>query len=151
MAFPAETTEAFLEGHNQAFAWFGGVARTILYDNTKVAVAQILGDGTRLKTRAFAELQSHYLFAERFGRPGKGNDKGKVDLLVADYYGLVRSGERIGPQEIALHNFVQAVSGQGVPPGSIAGWQQVYNAARCKLLVAAGEGAILADQSGPRR
>jgi transposase len=37
MAFPAETTEAFLEGHNHAFAYFGGVPRTILYDNTKVA------------------------------------------------------------------------------------------------------------------
>jgi transposase len=82
MAFPAETTEAFLEGHNRAFAWFGGVPRTILYDNTKLAVAQILGDGTRMKTRAFAELESHYLFAEKFGRPGKGNDKGKVEGLV---------------------------------------------------------------------
>jgi transposase len=82
MAFPAETTEAFLEGHNHAFAYFGGVPRTILYDNTKLAVARILGDGTRVKTRAFAELQSHYLFAERFGRPGKGNDKGKVEGLV---------------------------------------------------------------------
>jgi transposase len=82
MAFPAETTEAFLEGHNHAFAWFGGVPRTILYDNTKLAVAQILGDGTRMKTRAFTELQSHYLFAEKFGRPGKGNDKGKVEGLV---------------------------------------------------------------------
>ncbi len=51
-------------------------------DNTKIAVAQILGDGTRQKTRAFSELQSHYLFAERFGRPGKGNDKGKVEGLV---------------------------------------------------------------------
>ena len=30
MAFPAETTEAFLEGHNHAFAYFGGVPRTIL-------------------------------------------------------------------------------------------------------------------------
>src|SRR3989304_1409977 len=77
MAFPAETTEAFLEGHNQAFAYFGGVPRTILYDNTKLAVAQILGDGTRKKTQAFSGLQSHYLFQERFGRPGKGNDKGK--------------------------------------------------------------------------
>ena len=82
MAFPAETTEAFLEGHNHAFAYFGGVPRTILYDNTKIAVARILGDGTRKKTRAFSELQSHYLFAERFGRPGKGNDKGKVEGLV---------------------------------------------------------------------
>jgi transposase len=82
MAFPAETTEAFLEGHNHAFAYFGGVPRTILYDNTKLAVAQILGDGTRNKTQAFSELQSHYLFAEKFGRPGKGNDKGKVEGLV---------------------------------------------------------------------
>jgi hypothetical protein len=82
MAFPAETTEAFLEGHNHAFAYFGGVPRTILYDNTKLAVTRILGDGTRMKTRAFTELQSHYLFAEKFGRPGKGNDKGKVEGLV---------------------------------------------------------------------
>jgi len=82
MAFPAETTEAFLEGHNHAFTYFDGVPRTILYDNTKLAVARILGDGTRTKTRAFTELQSHYLFAEKFGRPGKGNDKGKVEGLV---------------------------------------------------------------------
>ena len=82
MAFPAETTEAFLDGHNHAFAYFGGVPRTMLYDNTKLAVARILGDGTRTKTRAFTELQSHYLFAEKFGRPGKGNDKGKVEGLV---------------------------------------------------------------------
>jgi hypothetical protein len=27
-------------------------------------------------------LQSHYLFRDRFGRPGKGNDKGKVEGLV---------------------------------------------------------------------
>jgi len=82
MAFPAETTEAFLEGHNHAFAYFGGVPRTMLYDNSKIAVARILGDGTRMKTQAFTELQSHYLFAEKFGRPGKGNDKGKVEGLV---------------------------------------------------------------------
>ena len=60
MAFPAETSEAFLEGHLQAFAYFGGVPTSILYDNTKLAVARILGDGARQKTRAFAELQSHY-------------------------------------------------------------------------------------------
>jgi transposase len=47
-----------------------------------LAVARILGDGRRQRTRAFSELQSHYLFADRFGRPGKGNDKGKVEGLV---------------------------------------------------------------------
>jgi transposase len=81
-AFPAETTEAFLEGHVRAFAYWGAVPTRILYDNTKLAVARILGDGERKKTRAFSELQSHYLFADKFGRPGKGNDKGKIENLI---------------------------------------------------------------------
>ena len=81
-AYPAETTEAFLDGHVSAFAFLGGVPRSILYDNTKLAVARILGDGRRKRTRAFTELQSHYLFDDRFGRPAKGNDKGKVVGMV---------------------------------------------------------------------
>lgn len=82
MAFPAETTEAFLEGHVRAFAYFGGVPARILYDNTKIAVAKILGGEQRQRTRAFSELQSYYLFADKFGRPARGNDKGKVEGLV---------------------------------------------------------------------
>ena len=82
VAFPCENTEAFLEGHNQAFAYFGGVPRTVLYDNTRIAVKEIAGDGERKPTEAFSGLQSHYLFAARFGRPGKGNDKGNVEGLV---------------------------------------------------------------------
>ncbi|MGD9540854.1 IS21 family transposase [Methylocystis sp.] len=81
-AYAAETTEAFLDGHVSAFAFFGGVPLSILYDNTKLAVAKILGDGERRRTQAFNELVSHFLFADRFGRPGKGNDKGKVEGLV---------------------------------------------------------------------
>jgi transposase len=94
-AYPAETTEAFLDGHVSAFAFFAsrsetgksGVPQSILYDNTKLAVARILGDGTRTRTQAFTALVSLYLFRDRFGRPGKGNDKGKVE-------GLVKNGRR---------------------------------------------------------
>ena len=81
-AYPAETTESFCDGHVSAFAFLGGVPQSILYDNTTLAVARILGDGLRQRTRVFSELQSHYLFEDRFGRPGKGNDKGKVEGLV---------------------------------------------------------------------
>lgn len=81
-AYPAETTEAFLDGHVSAFAFFGGVPQSILYDNTKLAVAKICGNGTRKRTHAFTGLISHYLFRDRFGRPGKGNDKGNVENLV---------------------------------------------------------------------
>ena len=90
IGYPAETTEAFCDGHVRAFAFFAslsetgqaGVPKSILYDNTKIAVAKILGDGRRKRTRVFSELQSHYLFNDRFGRPGRGNDKGKVEGLV---------------------------------------------------------------------
>lgn len=82
IAFPAETTEAFLEGHVKAFSYFGGVPTRILYDNTKIAVAKILGGTEPQRTRAFSELASHYLFDAKFGRPAKGNDKGKVEGLV---------------------------------------------------------------------
>ena len=68
-AFPAETTEAFCRRANAAFGYFDGVPRRIVYDNTKLAVARILGDGTRQRTRVFSELQSHSLFDARFGRP----------------------------------------------------------------------------------
>ncbi len=81
-ADPAETTEAFLGGHVSAFAFLGGAPQSILYDNTKLAVARILGSGRRQRIRAFTELQSHYRFEDRFGRPGKGNDQGKMEGMV---------------------------------------------------------------------
>jgi transposase len=84
-AYAAETTEAFLDGHVSAFAFFGGVPLSILYDNLKIAVAKILGGGERRRTQAFTELVSHFLFDDRFGRPGKGNDKEKVEGWLVKY------------------------------------------------------------------
>lgn len=83
-AYPAEGTEAFCDGHVSAFAFLGGVPRRILYDNTRLGVAKILGDGGRKRTRVFSELVSHYLFEDRFGRRGKGNDKGKEEGFVGN-------------------------------------------------------------------
>ena len=42
-AYPAETSEAFCDGHVRAFAFFGGVPKSILYDNTRIAVARSFG------------------------------------------------------------------------------------------------------------
>jgi transposase len=81
-AYPVEAAEAFCDGHVAAFDFFGGVPQSILYDNTRLAVARIVKGGKRLRSQMFAELQSHYLFEDKFGRPGKGNDKGKVEGLV---------------------------------------------------------------------
>jgi hypothetical protein len=45
-------------------------------------VKEITGDGERKPTEEFSRLKSHYLFEVKFGRPGKGTDKGNVEGLV---------------------------------------------------------------------
>ena len=77
VAYPAETTEAFCDGHVRAFAFFGGVPQSILYDNTKIAVARILGDGKRQRTRVFSELQSHYLFEDGSADPARATTRAR--------------------------------------------------------------------------
>ena len=76
-AYPAETAEAFLDGHVSAFAFLGRVPQSILYDNTKPAVARILGDGWRKRTRAFTELQSHYVFEGLSAVPARATTRGR--------------------------------------------------------------------------
>jgi transposase len=81
-AYPAATAEAWMDGHVHAFTFFGGVPASILYDNDRCLMSKILPDGTRQRATLFSALQSHYLFRDRYGRPGKGNDKGSVEGLV---------------------------------------------------------------------
>ena len=83
MAFERECTETFWEGHVQGFEFFGGVPWRITYDNTKIAVAQIIGGGKeRRLTRGFCQLKSHYLFNHHFCRVARGNEKGVVEGRV---------------------------------------------------------------------
>jgi transposase len=81
-AFPRECTEAFLEGHVRAFAFFGGVPRRISYDNLKIAVAEVTGGRRRKVTDAFLRLKSYHLFADHFCRVRRPNEKGHVETLV---------------------------------------------------------------------
>jgi transposase len=66
MAFERECTETFWEGHVRAFEFLKGVPRRISYDNTKVAVSQIIGGNERRLTQGFCQLKSHYLFDHHF-------------------------------------------------------------------------------------
>jgi len=81
-AYPAANTEAWLDGQVHAFTFVGAVPRSILYDNDRCLVARIMPDGTRNRTQRFSAMLSHYVIGDRYGRPGKGNDKGKVEGLV---------------------------------------------------------------------
>ena len=75
-AYPAATAEAWVDGHVHAFAFFGGVPQSVLYDNDRCLVSRIERDGTRKRAMLFSGFLSHYLIGDRYGRPGKGNDKG---------------------------------------------------------------------------
>ena len=116
MAFPAETTEAFLEGHVQAFAYFGGVPRHDSVRQHEAGRGEDSGRRERQKTRAFSELQSHYLFAEKFGSPGKGNDKGKVEGLV----GYARRNFMVPIPRVGSWEELNSVSARTVPEATRA-------------------------------
>lgn len=81
-AFPRECTETFLEGHRRAFEFFGGVPRRISYDNSAIAVIEVLQGRERKLTKEFLRLQSHYLFQEHFCLVRRANEKGHVERLV---------------------------------------------------------------------
>ena len=81
-AYPRECTEAFQDGHVRAFTYFGGVPTRISYDNARIAVAAIVGQRGRTPTREFLRLASHFLFAYRFCRVRRPNEKGHVEVMV---------------------------------------------------------------------
>jgi len=82
VAYPTERLEAFLEGHVQGFAYFGGIPREGLYDNATTQVVKILEGPDREEHQYFSSLRAHYLFNSLFCRPAKGNEKGSVETLV---------------------------------------------------------------------
>src|SRR5690606_27467839 len=81
-AYPAAVAEAWVDGHIHAFAFFGAVPQSIVYDNDRCLVAKILPEGTRKRAVLFSGFLSHYLIRDHCGRPGKGNDKRNVEGLV---------------------------------------------------------------------
>ena len=78
-----QTTESFLRGHVAAFNAFGGVPRTILYDNLKSAILEREGDLARFNPRIL-ELAGHYHFAPKPCAVARGNEKGRVERRVRD-------------------------------------------------------------------
>ena len=81
-AYPRECTETFLEGHRQAFEFFGGVPRRISYDNSAIAVIEVLSGRERKLTKEFLRLKSHYLFEHHFCLVRRANEKGHVERLL---------------------------------------------------------------------
>ena len=78
-AYTNATQQAFLEAHEHGFDYFGGVFRTLRYDNLKVAVKKILRGYQREETERVIAFRSHWGFKSEYCNPASGNEKGGVE------------------------------------------------------------------------
>ena len=78
--FRHATQQAFLEGHEEAFRYFGGVYAKLRYDNLSSAVRKILRGRQRLETERWHGFRSHWGFESSYCTPGQGHEKGGVEF-----------------------------------------------------------------------
>jgi len=78
-AYLRATQQAFLEAHELAFHYFGGVFRRLRYDNLSSAVKKILRGYERELTARFIAFRSHWQYDAGFCTPGEGHEKGGVE------------------------------------------------------------------------
>lgn len=80
--YPHQRQEAFLDAHEKAFKFFGGVPSEILYDNLKTAVKKVLVGHRREEQDSFIKFKAHHGFDSNFCNVAKGNEKGIVEALA---------------------------------------------------------------------
>lgn len=76
-----QTMENFLRGHVNAFQFFTGGPRVILYDNLRSAVLERHGPEIHFNPRLL-ELAGHYHFVPRPCQVRAGNQKGRVERAI---------------------------------------------------------------------
>lgn len=84
-AYRRATQSAFLEAHELAFQYFGGVFKRLRYDNLKAAVKRILRGSRREETTRFIAFRSHYGYQGSFCNPFSGHEKGGVEGEVGRF------------------------------------------------------------------
>lgn len=85
VAYRHATQQAFLEAHELAFAYFGGVFRRLRYDNLGAAVKRVLRGSRREETQRFVAFRSHWRYEAEFCTPGEGHEKGGVEGEVGTF------------------------------------------------------------------
>jgi transposase len=79
--FLGQRHENFLRGHQNAFEHFGGVARTLVYDNLKSAVLERRDLAIRFHP-VFFKFAEHHRYQPRPAAPFRGNEKGRVERAI---------------------------------------------------------------------
>lgn len=78
-AYTNATQQALLEAHEHAFDYFGGVFRTLRYDNMTSLVKKILRGRQRIETDRIIAFRSHWGYQSEYCNPASGNEKGGVE------------------------------------------------------------------------
>lgn len=78
-AYFRATQQAFLEAHELAFQYFGGVFSRVRYDNLTSAVKRIVRGSRREETARFVAFRSHWRFGSEFCTPAEAHEKGGVE------------------------------------------------------------------------
>jgi len=153
VAYFHATQQAFLEAHEVAFGYFGGVFRLLRYDNLKSAVKKILRGYQRIETDRLIAFRSHWGFRTEFCNPARGNEKGGVEGEV----GYFRRNHLVPipcVENLEELNRRLLVGCRADQQRRIAGKPQVVGEAmqveREHLLPMAEEGFELAETSFPR-
>jgi len=79
--YPGAAMPYFLQGHVDAFSYFGGCARDLLYDNLKSVVLERRGDAIHFNS-THIELAGHYRFAAKPVNVARGNEKGRCERAI---------------------------------------------------------------------
>lgn len=76
-------TETFIRCHLNAFGYFGGYSKEILYDNTKnVVLKRALKSSDSTWNPLFEDLFHHFGFVPRLCKPYRAATKGKVERAI---------------------------------------------------------------------
>jgi len=99
-------TDTLRACHIDAFKYFGGVPREILYDNMKTAFVPD-SDGNFKASRSLSELASYYGFIPKRCRVRRPQTKGKVERSIGYLTG--NFWERVKTQDLSITELNQSV------------------------------------------
>lgn len=118
----SQCLEDFLAAHLNAFRFFGGIPKKILYDNLKTVVLSRVGRDIRFNPK-FLDFAGYHLFEPVPCAPGKGNEKGKVEngikyIRTSCLAGYASHPGRTSRPTRALGATTRPTSAFTAPPGS---------------------------------
>jgi hypothetical protein len=152
-AYQRATQQAFLEAHEYAFSFFGGVFRLLRYDNLKAAVKKIVRGFRREETTRFIAFRSHWRFQSEFCTPYEAHEKGGIEG-EAGYFRRNHWVPLPKARDLADLNAQLLAACHQDEKRQIAGRHGAVGAAmieeRAQLLPLAEDGFELAESSFPR-